>query len=348
MGASGRVLRLGAIEGIGPFALSRETPVPPGPGEILIRVEASSLNYHDYAVVTGLLGARDGVTPMSDGAGIVEAVGEDVTDFKPGDRVVSLFFPLWQDGDICPAYTKIVPGDRGQGFARDHVTAPASWFTPAPAGWTAAESATLPCAALTAWRALMVEARIKPGDWVLTQGTGGVSLFALQFAKAAGARVVATSSSDAKLERLRAMGADALVNYRETPEWSRAVVEATGGFGADAVVEIGGAGTLAQSIRAARVGGHIALIGVLAGYRGEVPTAEIMGRNIRLTGITVGSRTHQRAMIRALEASGIRPVIDRAFPLEQLADAFAWQASGAHFGKIVVDLAQGQEQDRPA
>ncbi len=342
MGALGRVLRLGTIKGIGPFALTEEAPVPPGPGEILVRIEASSLNFHDYAVVTGRLGPRDGISPMSDGAGIVEAVGEGASGFALGDQLISTFFPNWEDGDIHPAYTRVVPGDRGQGFARDYVTAPAHWFTPAPAGWSTTESATLPCAALTAWRALMVEARIKPGDWIVTQGTGGVSLFALQFAKAAGARVLATSSSDAKLEKLRALGADALVNYRDTPEWSRAVITATDGRGADVVVEIGGAGTLTQSIRATRIGGHIALIGVLAGFAGEIPTAEIMGRNIRLHGITVGSRAHQRAMIRAIEVNGIRPVIDRSFPLEELAEAFAYQASGAHFGKIVVDLAEGQ------
>ncbi len=342
MSAFGRVLRLGAIKGIGPFALTQEASNPPGPSEILVRIEASSLNFHDYAVVTGRLGPRDGISPMSDGAGIVEAVGEGVMGFAVGDQVVSVFFPNWADGDIHPAYTTVVPGDRGQGFARDYVTAPAHWFTAAPAGWSSAESATLPCAALTAWRALMEEARVKPGDWVVTQGTGGVSLFALQFAKAAGARVLATSSSDVKLEKLRALGADALVNYRDTPEWSRAVIEATDGHGADVVVEIGGAGTLTQSIRATRIGGHISLIGVLAGVVGEIPTAEIMGRNIRLHGITVGGRAHQRAMIRAIEANGIRPVIDRSFPLEELAEAFAYQASGAHFGKIVVDLAEGQ------
>lgn len=341
-GALGRTLRLRRIDGIGPFALTHEAPVPPGPGEIRVRIEGSSLNFHDYAVVTGRLGPRDGVTPMSDGAGIVEAVGDGVTAFAIGDKVVSLFFPNWQDGDIHPSYTTIVPGDRGQGFARDHVTAPVSWFTRAPAGWTTTESATLPCAALTAWRALMVEAKIKPGDWVVTQGTGGVSLFALQFAKAAGARVAATSSSDAKLEKLRALGADAVINYRESPEWGRAVTRATGGAGADVVIEVGGAGTLAQSIRACRIGGHISLIGVLTGYSGEISTAELMGRNIRLHGITVGSRAHQKAMIDAIEANGIRPVIDRAFPLEELGEAFAWQASGAHFGKIVVDLTQGQ------
>lgn len=340
---TGRILRLGDIDGIGPFHLETGPAVPPVAGEVLVRIEASSLNYHDYAVVTGGLGPRPGLTPMSDGAGHIEAVGQGVTDFKVGDQVMSLFFPEWHDGDIRPPYVAVVPGDRGgQGFARDYVTAPAHWFTRAPAGYSPLESATLPCAALTAWRALMVEARLKPGDWVLTQGTGGVSLFALQFARAMGARVIATSSSDAKLEKLRAMGAEHLINYRQTPDWSRAVMDATDGTGADVVIEVGGAGTLGQSIRATRLGGHIALIGVLTGRKGEVATAELMGRNIRLHGITVGSRADQIAMIRAIEATGIRPVIDRAFPLEELAQAFRHQESGAHFGKIAIDLTQGQ------
>lgn len=340
----GRVLRFGEIEGIGPFHLTHEETPRPGPGEILVRLGASSLNYHDYAVATGMLGPRPGLTPMSDGAGHVMEIGPDVTDHAVGNQVISLFFPKWQDGDVKPDWVTIVPGDRGPGFARDHVVAPASWFTHAPAGYSPAEAATLPCAALTAWRALMVEAGIKPGDWVVTQGTGGVSIFALQFAKAAGARVISTSSSDTKLDRLKALGADHLINYRQTPDWAKAIRQITGGTGADLVVEIGGAGTLNQSIRATRLGGHISLIGVLAGARGEVATAELMQRNIRLHGITVGSRSHQIEMIRAIESNGIRPVIDRAFPLEELAEAFAYQASGAHFGKIVIDIAAGQSR----
>jgi NADPH:quinone reductase-like Zn-dependent oxidoreductase len=215
---------------------------------------------------------------------------------------------------------------------------PARAFTRMPAGWSFAEAATLPCAALTAWRALMVEARIKPGDVVLTQGTGGVSIFALQLAKAAGATVISTSSSDEKLEKLKALGADHLVNYRQTPEWGTAAAALTGGRGVDVVVEIGGAGTLGQSVTATRIGGHISLIGVLAGFAGEVPTAVIMSKNIAVKGVTVGSRQEQEEMIRAREVSTIRPVIDSTFPLDGIAAAFAHQLSQKHFGKICLEI----------
>jgi NADPH:quinone reductase-like Zn-dependent oxidoreductase len=207
-----------------------------------------------------------------------------------------------------------------------------------PKGYTAEQAATLPCAALTAWRGLMVEARIKPGDVILTQGTGGVSIFALQFAKAAGCRVISTSSSDAKLEKLRALGADETINYKTTPDWASEALKLTGGRGVDVVVEIGGAGTLPQSISAVRVGGHISLIGVLAGFEGNVPTAALFGKNATLKGITVGSRAQQRDMIAAIEASNIQPVIDRTFPLEELAAAFRHQESQQHFGKICIAL----------
>jgi NADPH:quinone reductase-like Zn-dependent oxidoreductase len=223
---------------------------PPGPGEIQVRVEASSLNFHDYAVVAGMLPVAEGRIPMSDGAGTVTAVGEGVTEFAAGDAVLSCFFPNWQDGEPQLAKLIGVPGDHADGFAAQSVTMPAAAFTRMPRGYSAAQAATLTCAALTAWRGLMVEARIKPGDVVLTQGTGGVSLFALQFAKAAGCRVISTSSSDAKLERLQAMGADALINYRDTPEWGKRAAELTDGRGVDVVVEIGGAGTLPQSASA--------------------------------------------------------------------------------------------------
>ena len=194
----------------------------------------------------------------------------------------------------------------------------------------------MPCAALTAWRAVMDEAKIQPGDTVLVQGSGGVSIFALQFAKAAGAIVIATSSSDAKLEKLKALGADHVINYKDTPEWGKAAKALTGGRGVDEIVEIGGPGTLTQSIAAARIGGHISLIGVLTGMTGEVPTAALFSANITLSGITVGSHAQQENMIAAIEANDIHPVIDRIFPLEELGKAFAYQASQAHFGKIVV------------
>jgi len=310
----------------------------PGAGEIHVRVHASSLNYHDYIVVKGGIPTPDGRVPMSDGAGVVEAVGDGVTEFKPGDAVVSTFFPLWWTGEATPELIAEVPGDRTDGFASETVTMAAKAFTLAPNGYSHAEAATLTCAGLTAWRALVVDGQIKPGATVLVQGTGGVSIFALQFAKALGATVIATSSSDDKLERLKAMGADHLINYKSTPDWGAAAKAFTGGRGVDHVVEIGGAGTLNQSIVASRLGGHIALIGVLAGFAGSVNTAALMGNQIQLRGLFVGSREHQMDMIRAINVSGLKPVIDRSFALEELADAFRHQESGTHFGKICVEF----------
>jgi NADPH:quinone reductase-like Zn-dependent oxidoreductase len=311
----------------------RDQPVA-APGEVLVRVRASSLNFHDFAVVAGMIKCPDGRIPMSDGAGEVVAVGEGARRFKVGDQVLSTFFPNWEAGEPVLARLIGVPGDNADGFAAEYVAMPETAFTRIPKGWSLAEAATLPCAALTAWRALIVEARIKPGAIVLTQGTGGVSIFALQLAKAAGATVISTSSSAEKLARLKDLGADHLINYKETPEWGKAALALTGGRGVDVVVEIGGPGTLTQSIVASRIGGHISLIGVLTGISGEVPTAMVMSKNVAIKGITVGSRQDQEEMIVAIEASGIRPVIDSTFPLEQIAAAFAHQISQKHFGKI--------------
>jgi NADPH:quinone reductase-like Zn-dependent oxidoreductase len=333
-----RAIRLERPGGLDRLRLDSAEARSPGPGEIRVRLRASSLNYHDYAVVTGMIPTPGGRIPMSDGAGEVVAVGDGVGEFAAGDHVVSTFFPRWLDGG--PELEKLaeVPGDRTDGYAREEVTAPATAFTRAPAGYSHAEAATLTCAALTAWRALFVEAQLQPGDTVLIQGTGGVSIFALQFARAAGAVVIATSSSDAKLERLRGMGAAHVINYREDEAWGATARRLTGGRGVDHVVEIGGAGTLPQSIAACRLRGNIALIGVLAGIAGPVPTAAIMTGNVRVNGLTVGSREQQLAMIRAIEANGIRPVIDRSFPLEEIADAFRHQESGRHFGKICLEF----------
>jgi len=310
----------------------------PNRGEIVVRVGASSLNFHDYAVVTGMIPTPDGRIPMSDGAGEVVEVGEGVTEFAVGDKVVSTFFPHWMDGEPAREVMGDVPGDGADGFAREFVIAPTTSFTRAPQGFSDAESATLTCAGLTAWRALVVNGQVKSGETVLVQGTGGVSIFALQFAKAAGATVIATSSSDEKLERLREMGADHLINYRQDEKWGETARKLTGGRGVDHVVEIGGSGTMPQSIAATRIGGHISLIGVLAGVGGNVPTVFVMQGNQRIIGLTVGARRHQQDMIRAIEANGIRPVIDRHFPLEQIADAFRHQESGKHFGKICLDI----------
>ena len=313
-------------------------PPPPGTGEIIVRIRASSLNYHDLIVCLGGIATPDGRIPMSDGAGEVTAVGPGVTEFKPGDHVVSTFFPAWLDGRPSMAGFASVPGDGADGFAVEQVTMPATSFTHAPPGWSHAEAATLTCAGLTAWRALVTEGRMQPGDVVVVQGSGGVSIFALQFAKAAGCTVIATSSSDEKLARLQGLGADHLINYKTTPDWAAEVLKLTGGVGADHIVEIGGSGTLPQSITAAKIGGHISLIGVLAGYGGPVPTVQIMAKQIRLIGITVGTRREQQDMVRAVTANGIRPVIDSHFPLAQLGDAFRHQQAGAHFGKICVDI----------
>ena len=313
-------------------------PAAPGPGEISVRLRASSLNYHDYAVVKGMLPTAENRIPMSDGAGEVTAVGEGVTEFKVGDAVVSTFFPDWIDGTPPVGGFTRVPGDGIDGYACEAVTTEATSWTKSPEGYTPAEAATLTCAGLTAWRALFVDGDIKPGDTVLVQGTGGVSIFALQFAKAAGATVIATSSSNEKLERLREMGADHLINYKEVEAWGPKVLELTGGKGVDCVVEIGGAGTLDQSMMATRIGGHVALIGVLTGFAGPVQTAMLMAKNLRVQGLTVGSRAQQQDMIAGIEANGIKPVLDKHFPLADLAGAFRHQESGKHFGKIIVDI----------
>ena len=313
-------------------------PGAPGPGEIRVRLHASSLNYHDLGVVSRPGWQADGRIPMSDGAGAVEAVGAGVAEFRPGDCVVSCFFPTWQDGPATLGDFSTVPGDGVDGYARRVVTCPATHFTPAPRGFSHAEAATLTTAGLTAWRALVVEGGLKAGDTVLVLGTGGVSVMALQMAKLMGAAVVATSSSDAKLERVRALGADHTVNYKQHPDWGAKVRDWTGGRGVDHVVEVGGPGTLAQSIAAVRVGGRIALIGVLTGRGGEVPTGALMAKQARLQGLIVGSRREQMDMVRAIEATGFRPVIDRSFPLGQIADAFRHQASGTHFGKICLEF----------
>lgn len=313
-------------------------PGQPGPGQIRVRIHASSLNAHDLAVVKGVMGAADGRIPMSDGAGVVEAIGEGVDEFAVGEHVVSTFFPGWLDGESPIADFSTTPGDGIDGYAREVVVARTQGFTQAPAGYSHAEAATLTTAGLTAWRALVVDGGIKAGDSVLVLGTGGVSVFALQFAKAMGASVIVTSSSDEKLERARSMGADHLLNYRRDENWGSTVRELTGGRGADHVVEVGGPATLAQSIQAARIGGHIALIGVLTGVAGEIPTAALMARQQRLQGLIVGSRRHQQDMVRAIETIGLRPVIDRSFPLKSIADAFRLQAGGGHFGKIALEI----------
>ena len=309
-------------------------PGEPGPGEIKVRLHASSLNFHDYAVVAGMIPTDDKRIPMSDGAGVVEAVGEGVEEFAVGDAVVSTFFPYWLEGPARVGDFTTTPGDGVDGYAREQVIRPATWFTRQPIGYSHVESATLTTAGLTAWRALVVDGGLKAGDTVLVLGTGGVSIFALQFAKLMGARVIATSSSNEKLERLRSLGAEHTINYRETPEWGKAVKALTDGKGVDHVIEVGGPSTLPQSIDAVKIGGHISLIGVLTGREGDIPTAKLMAKQAKLQGLIVGSRRHQIEMIDAIEATNLKPIIDREFPLSEIAEAFRHQESGKHFGKI--------------
>ncbi|RAS24569.1 MULTISPECIES: zinc-dependent alcohol dehydrogenase family protein [unclassified Pseudomonas] len=306
----------------------------PKAGEITVRLHASSLNYHDFAVVSGMWGPTERRIPMADGAGEVVAVGAGVSEFKVGDNVVSTFFPDWLDGQANVEGFAQVPGDGIDGYAREQVTAPATSFTLAPQGFSHAEAATLTTAGLTAWRALMSDDHLKPGDTVLVQGTGGVSIFALQFAKLAGATVIATSSSDAKLERLKALGADHLINYKSTPAWGDKARELTSNRGVDHVIEVGGPATLEQSMIAARIGGHVSLIGILTGVAGQLPLVQALVRQVRLQGVLVGSRAQQQAMMRAIDANGLRPVVDKHFELEQIVDAFRYQESNRHFGKI--------------
>ncbi|MBE1710816.1 MULTISPECIES: zinc-dependent alcohol dehydrogenase family protein [Mesorhizobium] len=333
-----RLVRLRAPGGLDRLDLVEEDPPQPSPGDVMVRIRACSLNMRDDFAVQGKTKLPDRRVPLSDGAGEVIAVGGGVDALKPGDSVVSVFYPWWLDGDMTPATRRDIPGESFDGFASEYVCMPAQAFTKAPAGYTHAEAAALTCTGVTAWRGLVVSGKVKPGDTVLVLGTGSVSLFALQFAKAAGARVIATSSDEEKLERLSRLGADAVINYKAVPDWSRKVRELTGGRGVDHVIEVGGPATLAQSIAACRTGGHIALIGVLTGFAADVSIPAVFSNQIRISGISIGSRADQEDMIRAIDVNRIKPVIDRRFPLREIAAAFTHYAAGKHFGKVCLEV----------
>lgn len=315
-----------------------ELPEPsPGPGEAVVRVRACSLNYRDLVVMkSGYGGAvKAPLVPLSDGAGEVMAVGHGVTRVKPGDRVAATFFQEWIDGPPDDLKANSARGGAIDGMAAEQVCLKADGLVHLPEHLSFEEAAALPCAGVTAWHALFPSGGLRPGQSVLVLGTGGVSLFALQFAKMAGARVIATSSSDAKLERLRSMAADAVINYRTTPDWDKAVRGLTGGIGVDHVVEVGGAGTLALSSKSVKRGGHIALIGVLAGGK-EFDPRLMMLKAARLQGIYVGSREMFEEMNRAVALAAMRPVVDRVFEFGELPAAMGHLESGAHFGKVCV------------
>lgn len=333
-----KLIRLRAPGGLENLKLVEEDHPGPRPGELLVRIQASSLNFHDDMVVLGKIPCADGRIPMTDGAGEVISVGENVDEFKVGDNVVGTFWPYWLGGEMTPATRRDIPGDTVDGYAREYVCMPAHAFTKAPADYTHVEAATLPCAGVTAWRGLVVCGQVKPGDTVLILGTGGVSLFALQFAKAAGARVIATSSSDEKLEMLKRLGVDAVINYKAVPNWGQKARDLTDGRGVDHVIEVGGPATLMQSITACRTGGHIALIGVLSGFAGEVVIPALFSNQIRTSGVSIGSRADQEDMIRAITVNRLKPVIDRSFPLQEIVAAFKYFESQKHFGKVCLEL----------
>ena len=328
-------VRYKAPGGIGNLGISEANdPGMPGPNEVRVTIHGSSLNGHDLNVAKGILPVEEGRILMSDGAGIVEAIGAGVSDFAVGDHVVSTFFPDWQGGHAPLAGFARTPGDGLDGYAVEAVVRPVNFFTQMPRNWSFTEAATLPTAGLTAWRAVKVVAKLQTASTVLVLGTGGVSMFAMQFAMWLGAKVIVTSSSDEKLERARAIGADFGVNYRQHENWSDKVLEWTDGRGVDLVVETGGPGTLPESMRATRIGGDIVLVGVLTGIQGQIPTAALMGKQQTLHGITVGSRDHQMEMIRALDTTNLRPVTDASFPLTEIREAFQMQESRRHSGKI--------------
>ena len=321
-----------------------ELPDPkPGPGQVLVRMKAVSLNYRDLLMINGMYGrgaasTTDVITPFSDGCGVVEAVGEGVTRFKAGDRVATLFFQGWVSGP--PTLEKVMTalGFPIPGAGAELQTFSEQGLSKVPEFLSDQEVATLPCAALTAWRGLFVDARLEPGDTVVLQGTGGVSIFGLQFAHAAGLRTLITSSSDEKLARAKALGADHLVNYRTTPAWSKPVREATGGRGADFIMEVGGGGTIQESMKAVRIGGHIAVIGVVAGAGEPFNPASLIGNSAKLQGLSVGSRDMFEAMCRMIDLKKIFPVVDKVFPFTEARSAFAAMAAGEHFGKIVLEF----------
>lgn len=310
----------------------------PGPDEMLVRMRAFSLNYRDLMLAEGRYGSPTppDLVPFSDGAGEVVAVGAGVRRFKPGDRVASCFFADWDDGELTQAGASSARGGGIDGVLSEYAVLNERGAVPIPAGYSFDEAATLPCAAVTAWNALVGFGRIAAGSTVLLQGTGGVSVFALQFAHGMGARVICTSSSDAKLERARSLGADETINYVRSPDWQDEVRRLTGKAGVDLVVEVGGAGTLGRSMQAVRAGGCIAVIGVLTG-RAEVDPTMILFRRLCLQGILVGSRAMTEAMIRAIGTLSLRPVIDhRRFGFDEVRAALEHLKSGGHFGKVVV------------
>jgi NADPH:quinone reductase-like Zn-dependent oxidoreductase len=315
-------------------------PLDPGTNEVMIRLRAVSLNFRDLLVVQGKYNPRMKLPriPISDGAGEVVSVGSEVTAWKAGDRVVIPFFPAWIDGELSAAKSASALGGDVDGLLREFATVRAEALLPIPPHLSFEQAAALPCAAVTAWNGLFVAGNLRPGKTLLLQGTGGVSLFGLQFGKMAGAKIILISSSDDKLKRARAMGADETINYRAEPEWGKRVLEMTEGRGVDLTLEVGGAGTLSQTLRATGYAGHVSLIGILSGIAGEIQIGHILHRALTVRGIYVGSRAMFSAMNGAIAEHQLEPVIDRVFSFDETPDAFRHLESGQHFGKVVIRM----------
>lgn len=312
-----------------------------GLGEVRIRVHAVALNYRDLMVASGnyLVSVDDPIIPCSDGAGEVLAVGPGVTRVQVGDRVAGSFFPFWHEGAPTPAKIRNGLGGDIDGMLAEEVVLHEDALAIVPAGLSFIEAATMPCAAVTAWNAIFVSSNhVKPGDTVLLLGTGGVSILGLQLARAAGLRTIVTSSSDEKLARARELGAHHTINYTTIPEWQDEVLHLTHGVGAQVVLEVGGQGTVNRSVAAVAMGGTVAVIGGVSGFGGEVNPAALLASAKRLVGVHVGSRAMLEDVMRFVDASGVKPVIDRVFPFDQAQDAYRYLESGAHFGKVVIDV----------
>ncbi len=335
-----KVMELQDAFGLENLVVSSKPKPEPREGQVLLQMKAASLNFRDLLMVRGLYNPRQKlpIIPCSDGAGEVVEIGPGVTRVQVGDHVTPTFFQGWFSGRPTLEKAATTLGSPLNGVLTQYMVVREDAVMPVPGHLNLEQAATLPCAALTAWSALAVQGDVKAGDTVLVQGTGGVALFALKFAKILGARVIVISSSDEKLERVRGMGADHGINYKSTPKWGKAARDWTGGVGVDHVVELGGAGTLPESLQAVGLGGQISLIGVLAGASKDLNILPIVMRNVRVQGIFVGHREGFEQMNRAIEQSGLEPVIDRTFPMEEARQAFERMAGGSHFGKICLQI----------
>lgn len=337
-----KAMVLKTASGAGALELMDLPDPVPGPGEVLVRLGASSLNFRDLLILKG--GYRkqqklENLIPLSDGAGEIAALGAGVEGWQVGERVTANFCPDWIGGEPDRKTLDTRPGKSEDGMLCELRVFPAHALVRTPGHLSDVEAAAVPCAGLTAWSAIVTLGRVEPGDLVLTQGTGGVSLFALQFAKLAGAEVIVTSSSDEKLERAKALGADHLINYNTKPDWGRAALEISGGRGVDHVVELGGTQTLKQSMMAVRPGGMVSMIGVLSGATfGDILLPFVVSRQVRMQGVTVGSRQGMEAMCRAMALHGTKPVIDSVYPLAETAAAVERLEAGRHFGKICIEI----------